>query len=179
MLLNEISQNFNECLVYVMLARVSHYCGILRLSQLLPHTREQTRLWIIHHRIRVDVETIWKVTQNNIEKSKSPTYSTLSRTLFLGIRRPSHPSKLSNHGTNTKQRQWLYKQALLPLNLYFRIHWILPPKKPVSQWTKLQDLHCKNTRTVINLFFTLFSFLGFVDYRIRADLAIIGQIRGQ
>ena len=154
-------------------------CGILRLSQLLPHTRWQTRLWIIHHRIRVDAEIIWKVTQNYIEKSKSPTYSTLSRTLFLGIRRPPHPSKLSNHGTNTKQRQWLYKQALLPLNLYFRIHWILPPKKPVSQWTKLQDLLCKNTTTVISLFFTLFSFLGFVDHRIRADLAIIGQIRGQ
>ena len=127
-------------------------CGILRLSQLLPHTRWQTRLWIIHHRIRVDAEIIWKATQNYIEKSKSPTYNTLSRTLFLGIRRPSHPSKLSNHGTNTKQRQWLYKQALLPLNLYFRIHWILPPKKPVSQWTKLQDLHCKNTTTVIYCF---------------------------
>ena len=135
-------------------------CGILRLSQLLSHTRWQTRLWIIHHRIRVDVEIIWKVTQNYIEKSKSPTYSTLSRTLFLGIRRPSHPSKLSNHGTNTKQRQWLYKQALLPLNLYFRIHWILPPKKPVSQWTKLQDLHCKNTTTVIYYFFYAFLILG-------------------
>ena len=135
-------------------------CGILRLSQLLPHTRWQTRLWIIHHRIRVDVEIIWKVTQNYIEKSKSPTYNTLSRTLFLGIRRPSHPSKLSNHGTNTKQRQWLYKQALLPLNLYFRIHWILPPKKPVSQWTKLQDLHCKNTTTVIYYFFYAFLILG-------------------
>ena len=99
-------------------------------------------------------EIIWKVTQNYIEKSKSPTYNSLSRTLSLGIRRPSHPSKLSNHGTNTKQRQWLYKQALLPLNLYFRIHWILPPKKPVSQWTKLQDLHCKNTTTVIYCFFS-------------------------